>query len=149
MTIFNSHVTLPISRNTRVPNLEARVSVLTMQVVELKAQLEQRDAAIEKLKQQVHQLEEELAQARRAKKRQATPFGRDEHVEHPKRPGRKAGKGKFTHREKPSLDEVDRTLEAPLPCCPDCGESLTDSKSHEHFEVDIPPVRPVITRYVT
>jgi transposase len=120
-----------------------------MRVAELKAQLEQRDATIEKLKQQVHQLEEELARARRAKKRQATPFARDEHVEHPKRPGRKAGKGKFTHREKPSLDEVDRTLEAPLPCCPDCGGSLTDSKSHEHFEVDIPPVRPVITRYVT
>ena len=81
MTIFNSYVTLPVSRDSRVPTLEARVSVLTMRVAELNAQLEQRDATIENLKQQVHQLQEELARARRAKKRQATPFARDEHVE--------------------------------------------------------------------
>lgn len=140
---------LPVSRDQYVLELEARVAELTAQVVELEAQLEQRDTTIEKLEQQVHHLQDQLAQARRARKRQATPFARDEHVEHPKRPGRRAGKGKFTHRAKPSPDEIDRTVEAPLPCCPECDGPLTDWKTHEHFEVDIPPVRPVVTRYVT
>ncbi len=149
MTIFDSHVTVPVSYDLRIPTLETQVKGLTMRVTELEAQLDQQDATIEKLKQQVQQLEEQLSQAHRAKKRQATPFARDEHEEHPKKPGRKTGKGKFTHRTKPSPDEVDRTLQAPLPCCPDCGGALTDSKSHEHFEVDIPPVCPVTTRYVT
>lgn len=127
----------------------AQVAALSARVAELGAQLQQRDATIEKLKQQVDQLQKQLAEAKRSTKRQATPFARREHVAQPKRPGRKAGQGPFTYRAKPAPEEVDRTEEVPLPCCPDCRGELTDMKSHEQFEVDIPPVRPVITRYVT
>lgn len=140
---------LPVPDDQYVLELEARVVELTAQVADLEAQLEQRDATIEALTQQVNELQNQLAQAQRASKRQATPFARDEHVEHPKKPGRKAGKGKFTHRAKPSPEEINHTAEAPLPCCPECDGPLTDRKEHEHFEVDIPPVQPVITRYVT
>lgn len=129
--------------------LEAQVAALTARVTGLEAQLGQREASIEQLQQQVHQLQEELAKARRSKKRQATPFAREEHVDEPKRPGRQAGKGTFAHRAKPAPEEVDRTEEVPLPCCPDCDGPLQDEGIHEQFEVDIPPVRPVITRYVT
>ena len=41
------------------------------------------------------------------------------------------------------------TKKAPLDCCPDCGGPLTQRKEHEQFVVDIPPVEPEITRYVT
>lgn len=85
----------------------------------------------------------------RAGKRQATPFARDEHKADPKKPGRKAGQGRFAYREKPTPDQVDETKEEPLDGCPECGGLLTDAKEHEQFVVDLPEVRPKITRYVT
>ena len=42
-----------------------------------------------------------------------------------------------------------RTKEAPLNGCPKCGSSLSEQKEHEQFVVDIPPVEPEVTRYVT
>jgi len=129
--------------------LEAQVRVLTARVAELEAQLQQRDATIEKLEQQVHQLQKQLAEAQRSGKRQATPFARKKRVAKPKKPGRRAGQGTFAHRAKPAPEDVNRTLEAPLPCCPDCDGPLSDKKTHEQFEIDIPPVRPITTRYVT
>lgn len=132
-----------------IPVLEAEVTVLTARVAELEAQLQQRDATIEQLGQQVQQLQEQLAAAQRSGKRQAAPFARKKGVAKPKKPGRRAGQGTFTHRPKPAPEDVDHTLEAPLPGCPDCNGPLSDQQSHEHFEIDIPPVRPVITRYVT
>lgn len=128
---------------------DQRICELEAQVTELEARLQQRDATIEKLRQQVDQLQKQLVEAKRSSKRQATPFARREHVAQPKRPGRKAGQGTFAHRAKPTPEEVDRTEEVPLPCCPNCSGPLTDMKAHEQFEVDIPPVQPIITRYVT
>lgn len=117
-------------------------------IAELENQLAQALATIEKLEEQVRGLQEEMESLKRAGKRQATPFSRQKKAKKPKRPGRKAGKGKFSHREKPTPEEVDDTKEEPLPCCPECAGGLTDMKQHEHYEVDIPPVKPVITRYV-
>ena len=74
---------------------------------------------------------------------------RRKRVAHPKRPGRKKGQGRFSYRRKPAPEEVTETKEAPLVCCLECGGPLTDWKEHEQFVVDIPPVEPVITRYVT
>jgi len=138
-----------VSCDPRILILEAQVRGLLARVTELEGQLEQRDATIEKLQQQVRDLQAQLGEAQRAGKRQATPFARGEHVTKPKRPGRRAGQGTFSHRAKPAPEEVDRTLEAPLRCCPDCGGSLRDEKTHEQFEIDVPPVRPIVTRYVT
>ena len=133
----------------RILILEAQVRGLLARMTELEGHLEQRDDTIEKQQQQVRDLQIQLGEARRAGKRQATPFARREHLTEPKRPGRRAGQGTFSHRAKPAPEEVDRTLEAPLPCCPDCGGSLRDEKTHEQFEIDVPPVRPIVTRYVT
>jgi hypothetical protein len=44
---------------------------------------------------------------------------------------------------------VQETKEAPLDRCPECGGALVDCKTHEQFEIDIPPVKPVIVRFVT
>jgi transposase len=115
----------------------------------LEAQLRQRDAAIAALQEQVRQLQEQMGEVKRAGKRQATPFARKKRVAQAKRPGRKKGQGKFSYRRKPAAEEVRETKEAPLECCLECGGSLTEWKEHEQFVVDIPPVQPVITRYVT
>lgn len=118
-------------------------------IAELENQLAQALASIEKLEEQVREHQEEVESLKRAGKRQATPFSRQEKAKKPKRPGRKAGKGKFSHREKPTPEEADDTKEEPLPCCPECAGELTDMKQHEHYEADIPSGKPVITRYVT
>lgn len=118
-------------------------------IAELENQLTQARATIEALQEQLRQLQTEVEAQKRVGKRQATPFSRGKRAKKPKRPGRKAGQGQFTRREKPTPEEADDTKEAPLPCCQECGGGLTEMKDHEHFEVDIPPVRPVITRYVT
>ena len=117
-------------------------------IAALENQLAQAHATIEALQEHLRQLQAEVAAQKRAGKRQATPFSRGKRAKKPKRPGRKAGQGKFNRREKPA-SAADDTKVAPLPCCQACGGGLTKMKEHEHFEVDIPPVRPVVTRYVT
>ena len=118
-------------------------------IAKLENELAQVYELIEALKGQIKQLQAEVEKQKRAGKRQATPFSRQKKAETPKPPGRKAGKGKFSHQEKPASEDVDEIKEAPLPCCQECGGGLTGMKEHEHFEIDIPPVKPVITRYVT
>jgi len=122
----------------------------------LRAQLQQRDAVIAaqqeqiaQLRERVRQLQEQLDDLNRTNKRQATPFARRKHVSQPKRPGRKKGQGRFSYRRRPAPSEARETKEAPLACCPECGGSLSDRADHEQFVVDIPKVKPVITRYVT
>ncbi len=129
--------------NTELPDSKDQ------RIAELENQLAQAHATNEALQEQVRQLQTEVESLKRASKRQATPFSRQKKAKKPKPPGRKAGQGKFTHREKPTLEEVDDTKEVPLSCCPECGVGLTDMKEQKQYEVDIPPVRPVVTRYVT
>lgn len=119
------------------------------EIAELKQQLAQALATIQKLQKQVELLQAEVEELKRAGKRQATPFARRHWVEHPRRPGRKAGKGRFVHRERPSLKEVNETKTAKLPGCPECGGKLRQRRKHEQFMIDLPAVQPVITRFVT
>jgi len=128
---------------------EAAIARRDSTITALESQLQQRDQSIATLQEENRQLQEQLDEAKRAGKRQATPFARKKRVAEPKRPGRKQGKGRFSYRRKPAPAEVKETKETPLECCPDCGGPLTDRKEHEQFVVDIPPVEPVITRYVT
>lgn len=118
-------------------------------IAELEAQLRERDALIAKLEEQIHQLQEQVEGAKRAGKRQATPFARKKRVAQPKRPGRKKGKGRFASRRRPAPAEVAETKKEALTCCPECKGELTQRREHEQFVVDIPPVEPVVTRYVT
>ena len=120
-----------------------------VRVAELEIQLRQRDARIEQLQQRVAELEQRLAELERTGKRQATPFARKQHKENPKRPGRKAGQGRFTSRPRPTPDQGTETKEQPLDACPACGGPVTDVKDHEQFVVDIPEVQPTVTRYRT
>jgi len=120
-----------------------------VRVAELETQLRQRDTLIELLQQRITELEQQLAELERAAKRQATPFARKRRKANPKRAGRKAGQGSFTSRARPTPDQVHETKEQALDACPVCGGPVTDVKDHEQFVVDIPPVQPTVTRYVT
>ena len=151
------------SRDERIAELEAQLAQAQAVIVELEAQLAQAQAVIveleaqnaqfqqqiAELREQVAQLQQRIAELERAGKRQATPFARQKRSAAPKKPGRKAGQGPFKHRAKPAPEEVSETKEAPLDSCPECSGELIDRKTHEQFEVDIPPVEPVITRFVT
>jgi len=117
-----------------------RASLLD-RIAELECALAEAQAVIRGLQEQIEALQ-------RAGKRQAVPFARRERVAEPKKAGRKKGEGTFKRREKPTQEEVNHTKLAELSGCPSCGCALVDLKEHEQFEIDIPEVKPVITRYV-
>ena len=54
----------------------------------------------------IKELRKQLAAAQRAGKRQAAPFSRGERTSKPRRPGRKPGKGNFSYRKPPAVDEL-------------------------------------------
>ena len=70
-------------------------------IAELEAQLQQANAENAALKEQIARLQRQIAELERSGKRQATPFSRQERKANPKRPGRKAGQGRFSHRANP------------------------------------------------
>jgi len=110
-------------------------------IAELEGQLGEAQAVIKQLKERIDELQ-------RKGKRQAVPFARRKKVKKPKKRGRRKGQGRFNRREKPSEEEVDETKKAEIRGCPDCGRELIDLKEHEQYEIDIPKVKPIITRYV-
>jgi transposase len=119
------------------------------EIAELKQQLAQALATIQNLQQQVERLQAEVEELKRAGKRQATPFARRHWVEHPRRPGRKAGKGKFARRELPKVLQIQETKVARLHGCPECGGRLREIKKHEQYVTDIPVVEVKTTRFLT
>jgi transposase len=96
---------------------------------------------VESLRSRVEELEGKLAEAERASNRQAGRFRRDASRKKTpgerKKPGRKAGPA-AAHRDPPK--KVDRTIDVPIECCPDCHARLIDKQVHEQYQVDIPPV---------
>ena len=139
----------PDPRDERIAELEAQLAHAQTVIAELEKQNAQLQEQMAEAVEQAAQLQQRIAELERAGKRQATPFARKERKANPKKPGRKAGQGSFKHRAKPRPEEIDETKEAPLDSCPECGGELTDRKTHEQFMVDIPPVKPVITQFVT
>jgi len=130
-------------------NKPTQPSTKGQRIAELEQELRQALATIQKLQHEVELLRVKVEEWKRAGKRQATPFARRELVERPKRPGRKAGQGKFSRREQPMPRQVDETKVARLHGCPQCGSRLRDIHQHEQFVSDIPKIRPIITRFVT
>jgi len=111
------------------------------EIVELKRQLAEAHAVILKLNGQIEELQ-------RSGKRQAVPFARREHVERPKKRGRKHGKGQFKNREKPKAEEIKETKKAELSGCPQCQCELEEVKEHEQYEIEIPEIKPIITLFL-
>src|SRR5512145_932234 len=108
------HKHTPETKDPQVQDLKEQLS----QALELNRTLQKQ---IERLEQTVQQQQEEIEYLKRIGKRQAAPFARRHWVEKPKRPGRKAGKGKFAHRELPRVEKHLEMKEAKLHGCPECG----------------------------
>ena len=125
-------------------------STKDQRIAELEAELVREHTIIQRLQKQLERLQAEVEELKRAGKRQAAPFARRKLVEHPKRPGRKAGQGKFSRRGRPTHRQVDQTKKARLNGCPECGGRLRDIHQHEQYVTDIPKtIRLITTRYVT
>ena len=95
---------------------------------------------IDELRAEVERLKAELEQARRAGKRQAAPFSKGPPKAHPKRPGRTPGHPP-SHRPAPPPEQVDRTVEVPLPPeCPGCRAPLDEApvSVHDQYQIDLP-----------
>ncbi len=104
---------------------------------------------IDELRAEVERLKADLEQSRRAGKRQAAPSSKGAPKAQPKRPGRKAGHPP-SHRPPPPPDQVDRTIEVPLPPeCPECRAPLDEApvSVHDQYQIDPPEPKPVITRF--
>lgn len=125
-----------------VANLRSVVARLETTVSQLNDTVAARDARIA-------ELERQLGEARRSGKRQAAPFSKGAPDDEPARPGRKSGgaHGRHGHRMSPSASP-DRELDAPLPaCCPHCGGGVDHERDAEQFQLDLPEVRPRVTRF--
>lgn len=130
--------TLPDSKDQRIAELEEQLSQALATIQKL-----------QKLEKEVERLQARVEELERAGKRQATPFARRHWVERPRRPGRKAGKGKFAHRELPQIQQIKETKVAKLHGCPACGSKLREIHKHEQYVTDIPLVEVKTTCFVT
>ena len=105
-------------------------------VTQLQGQVAQLTAAKEELHKQ-------LAELKRAGKRQAAPFSKGGRSSRPKRPGRKPGMGSFSYRKSPSPDEVTEPLvevAVPEDTCPGCGGRLEHEGVRVVYATGIPPI---------
>jgi len=133
-------------RKRHMPSPERKEDPKITELLEI---IQKQQKQIERLEQMVQQLQDENEYLKRIGKRQAAPFARRHWAEKPKRPGRKAGKGKFAHRELPKVVKRLETKEAELQGCPDCGGHLQAIRKHEQFVSDIPVVEVKTTHFVT
>jgi transposase len=131
-----------VSAGERVAELEALVARLEATVAEV-------SAARVADQERIAELERLLAESRRSGKRQAAPFSKGQPKDEPARPGRKSGEGhgRHGHRATPT-GPPDRELDAALPgCCPDCGGGIDHERDACQYQVDLPPLGPVVTRF--
>lgn len=108
--------------------------------------LERRVAELEAL---VAKLLGQLEALQRAAKRQAAPFAKNPPQEHPKTPGRKRGRrhGRHGHRPVPPPQQIDDTLEAPLPdACPECGGEVRETHVDQQYQTEIPR-KPIVRQF--
>jgi transposase len=97
----------------------------------------------------VRLLEARVEELRRAAKRQAAPFSRDEPKRDPARGGRRAGGGygRRARREVPPPERVDEEVFVPLPdACPGCSSGVEFQGVRQQYQEDIPPPPKTIVR---
>jgi transposase len=102
----------------------------------------------ERLRAANERLRAEVEALRRAAKRQAAPFSKDDPTPNPKPSGRKPGAAYGTRAHRRPPERVDEVVTVGLPaCCPGCGgELVLERVATQHVE-DLPPTRTLATRY--
>lgn len=107
----------------------------------LRQELERLRIENERLRAENERLRRELQAALRASKRQAAPYSRGKRVAKPKRPGRKAGQGRWTRRGAPAPNEVKGpAVDVPVTesACPECGGELEWERTDVASVTDVP-----------
>ena len=105
-----------------------------------------------RLRKENQRLREQLGEAQRAGKRQATPFSKGEPKKNPSRPGRKPGRkyGRQGRRASPPPEEIDERHEAPLPTtcsAAECGGHVVFDRVEQQFQTEIPEPKPIIRAF--
>src|ERR1700688_10222 len=107
------------------------------EVSDLRHQLEQSQEENDRLRREIEQLRKELKAAGRGSR-----HGKRNPKADPKRPGRKAGQGRFTFRQAPADAGVssEPPIEVPVTVsqCPCCGGELRYEKTDEATVTDMP-----------
>ena len=124
-----------------------RIEELEQEIEVLRERLEQADEDNERLRRENEQLRKELKAAGRGTRR-----GKRKPKADPKRPGRKAGQGRFTFRPAPAGAAASRepAIEVPVRVtqCPCCGGELQYERTDEATVTDMPPVaQPEVKSY--
>jgi transposase len=130
------------AENAALKQQLAELKVVAGQGGETEASLARQVVALER---EVAQLKAKLEQAHRAGKRQAAPFRRRKRKTNPKKSGRKPG---HPPAHRPIPEQVDVEVDVPLGFCPHCGGDVDEQGTDEQYVVDIPPVKPHVTKYV-
>jgi hypothetical protein len=124
-----------------------RIEELEQENEVLRERLEEAEEDIDRLRRENEQLRKELKAAGRGSKR-----GRRKPKADPKRPGRKAGQGRFTYRQAPAGAGANSEppIEVPvvLSQCPCCGGELRYERTDEAIVTDMPPAaQPEVKSY--
>ena len=130
---------------TTLAKLAAEIAELRVENAQLRADNAALRREVTQLTKQLGEAQRALEEARRASKRPAAPFAKGPPQAAPKKPGRKRG-----HRasQRPVPTQVDVEQEAPLPAdCPHCGGELVEERVADQYQVDVPPVQPVVTKF--
>jgi hypothetical protein len=120
---------------------ESDDELLRLPPVELVAIIRRQQEMIDKLEKRVAALEAELRESRKSK----AAFSKGTRKLHPKKPGRKAGQGRFSNRPAPepgpndTLEDIDVPLSADERQCPLCQVPLETSTAEATVE-DTPAV---------
>lgn len=101
-----------------------------------------------RLRSRIDRLESLVEELRRAAKRQAAPFSRNNPKRRPARPGRRAGEAYGTKARRAIPDHVDEQVEVPLPKrCPDCAGVVALERIAVQFCEELPEPRPHVIRF--
>lgn len=93
-------------------------------------------------------LRKALDEARRAGKRQAGPFSRNDPKPNPKTPGRKGGSEYGAVSRRPAPDRIDQRVDVPCPLWCSCGGQVKLEGIARQYQTDIPPVHPSTIEFV-
>jgi len=130
----------------QIQALRAEILLLRAECARLRAENEALKEECSRLVDENKDLKRRLDEAQRARKRQAAPFRRRKRKSDPKKPGRKPG---HPPAHRPIPDHVDAEKDVQLGSyCPHCGGEVDEHGTDDQYVVDIPPVKPHVTKYV-
>jgi transposase len=124
----------------RVAVVEAECQQVRAERDRLAGEVERLTDENQRLKARVGELLARVEALRRAGKRQAAPFSKDQPTPNPRRPGRKPGVAYGQHARRPVPDRVDRVVAVGLgSVCPSCGGELAVERVASQWQEDLPP----------